>query len=80
MEPEVNAKRHALETFAKQIATRVEAARVSGAFEQLILVAGPELLGILRHSLSDAARKLVIREVAKNVMRLGPEGIREHLA
>ncbi len=80
MEREVDAKRHALLAFAKQVAAHIEGARAAGAFEQLVLVAGPDFLGLLRQSLSDATKKLVFKEVVKNVVRLGPEAIREQLS
>jgi protein required for attachment to host cells len=52
MEPETDAKRHEAEVFAKQVADRIERARIEDEFDELVLIAAPEFLGLLRKSLS----------------------------
>jgi protein required for attachment to host cells len=79
MEPAKDAKEHEAELFAKQVAERVESARVENRFSKLILVAAPYFLGLLRQKLSPAATGLVSHEIAKNLLQSGTEVVREHL-
>ncbi len=74
-----SAKHHESVVFAKQLAERVEAARIANRFDHLMLVAPPEFLGLLRDGLSTTTRALVEREVHKNLVRQGPEEIRSQI-
>jgi protein required for attachment to host cells len=56
-----------LEEFARRIAHRIEAGRISGDFRHLILVAAPVLLGAIRPILSHSSRQLIVGEVSKNL-------------
>ena len=56
-----------LEKFARRIAHRIDAARTSGDFRHLILVAAPALLGAIRPILSHSSRQLIVGEVSKNL-------------
>ena len=65
--------------FAREVASELDAARKEKKFKQLVLVAGPEFLGILRNQLTAPTRKLVCFEQAKNLSHLKAAEIREHL-
>ncbi len=73
------AKEHEAEVFAREIATRLEAGRTGGQFEELVLMAPPELLGTLRERLGDALRRLVVREISKDLVTRTPDEIRDTL-
>jgi len=75
MEPSTDPKRAEAEKFAREIADELESARVDRRFESLILVAGPQFLGLLRNALSDEVRRHVVREVDKNLSRHDPDEI-----
>lgn len=82
--------RHALEqksspkhkealSFARAIGERLEAARIAGDFEQLVLVAGPPFLGVLREQLSAETSKRVTLEIDKELTRLDAAALRSRL-
>lgn len=65
--------------FAKRIAGRLEKGRVANEFGAIVLVAGPEFLGLLRKELSKSLGDLVRAEITKNLGPFAPHEIREHL-
>lgn len=79
MEPHNSPKEQATIGFAKQIAEKVEAARVQGELEQLILISPPKFLGLLRDNLSDQAKKMVIQSLDKNLVSQNEAEIRKQL-
>jgi len=79
MEREVDPKRQAILTFAREIVERLENARAQGELERLILVAAPEFLGLLREHLSAETKRIVENEFALNLANLPAHEIRAHL-
>lgn len=79
MEPTTDPKHELAVEFARTIARHIEAGRVKRHFEQLVLVAAPSFLGLLREQLSNTCRKLVAYELNKNLVQHTPEDIRSHL-
>lgn len=77
MDGERSAERHEVTLFAKEVAQSIDNARVIHEFDQLILVAPPKMLGLLRQSLPEPTQALVTAEVAKNVVQQGLNAIRE---
>jgi protein required for attachment to host cells len=65
--------------FAVQLADQLDQYRNSGAFDQLVLVAGPKLLGKLRHALSEPTRKLVSAELDKDLVDPTEQELRKQL-
>jgi protein required for attachment to host cells len=65
--------------FAREIAERLEGGRVSGGFEQLVLVAAPDQLGLLRKVLNGHLSKLVSRTIDKNLTQQDAREIRKLL-
>lgn len=79
MEEETPPKRHEAIQFAKRIGGVLENARNAGDYDALVIVAEPRFLGLLRENLSHETIKLVGVQLDKNLVRQGPEAIRERL-
>ena len=79
MEPEVSVERRELEQFTRRLADYLEDARSKGCFGNLVLVASPNVLGLLRGTLDRPTMKLVSKSVGKDVVRLAPGEIRHLL-
>lgn len=71
-------KRSAMD-FARDVVDQIDKARITGAFEQLSVIAAPEFLGMLRKCYPSALEKLVIEEVAKDVADSDEKTIRSNL-
>ncbi len=65
--------------FAKQVADHLEAARVNGQFDKLIIAAAPKFLGQLRQHLSNQVVTMVTQEIDKNLTQHTAADIRNHL-
>lgn len=65
--------------FAKEVASRIDAARKAHAFDRLLLVADPRFLGYLRQELSPATRQCLAEEIPKNLADADPGTIRKAL-
>jgi len=79
MEPSTDPKQELAIEFARTISRHLEAARVKKDFEQLVFVAAPAFLGLLREQLSASCRNLVAFELNKNLVQQAAEDIRSHL-
>ena len=66
---------HALR-FAREVAEKLEADRVSGRYERLILAAAPKFLGLLRDELATGTRALLVHEFPQDWLHETPEKIR----
>jgi protein required for attachment to host cells len=65
--------------FAHQIGEKLEHGRVNGDYEELILVAPPAFLGVLRQCLNGHILKLVGQSFDKNLVAMDEAAIREHI-
>ena len=65
--------------FASTVCAELDAARASGSFSKLYVVAAPSFLGLLRKHQSSALRQMVAGEVDKNLSTQDPASIRKHL-
>ncbi len=63
------------QVFAREVAHVLERGRNGHRYEELILVAEPKFLGLLRKALDDETRERVAHEVTKNVTREPLEAI-----
>jgi protein required for attachment to host cells len=75
---EQSAREHVEHAFAKRLADFLEKSRCENTYDQLILVAGPRLLGELRAALSTATQRLVRLEVNKEILPTERD-LRSHL-
>jgi len=67
------------ERFDRHVAAVVNDAAARKAFDRLVLVAPPKALGVLRDALGEPARKCVIGEVHKDLVRTPPDQLADHL-
>ncbi len=72
-------KKHEADQFAHLVAKHLEAAHNEHRFEQLLLVAEPSFLGLLRNHLSAQIKKLICFELDSNITTLTAAEIRTHL-
>jgi protein required for attachment to host cells len=79
MQHEETAHEHIAKQFANTVANELSKARASGAFVQLVLVAEPGFLGLLREALDKPTSALVIDSVAKNLSVERPNEVAAHL-
>lgn len=77
--PDEKHKPRATEDFAREVARRLNGARIKGEFGRLYIVADPSFLGLLRSTLDYDTRKLVTGEVDKNLARGSVEQVRATL-
>src|SRR4051812_26654599 len=71
---------HLARAFVNQLAVRLERGRLDHAFERLVLVAPPKLLGSLRAALPEALRALLVAELPKDLARSDGDQVREALS
>ena len=62
--------------FARELAERLEHGRVDHAYDELVLVAAPRFLGVLRATIGHEVSKLVVKSIDKGITRSTPEQIR----
>ncbi len=72
-------KKHEADNFALRTAKHLEAEHNANKFEQLLIVAEPSFLGLLRNHLPDQIKKLVCFELDKNITTHSAADIRKHL-
>jgi len=65
--------------FARRIARRLDEARRKDEYEDLILVAGPPFLGLVRQELSGPTRARVLHEIRKDLVHSPAASLRELL-
>lgn len=74
-----NQKQHEAAVFARQIAVFLEQGRVRRDFNNLILVAAPHFLGVLRHSLNSHVYDYISNELDKNLVMASEAEIRRQV-
>jgi protein required for attachment to host cells len=72
-------KKHETDNFAHRIAHYLEDAHNANRFEQLLIVAAPAFLGLLRNHLPEQIKKLVRFELDKDITMQSAADIRQHL-
>jgi protein required for attachment to host cells len=72
-------KKHEARVFAQELADYLETAHNEDKFRQLLLIADPSFLGLLRDELPDAVKLKVAFELDKNLVKSDAAEIREHL-
>ena len=68
MEPNTGVKEEQRRRFVKEMAERLQTAHLKGDFAQLVLMAAPAVLGVIRKSLTAGHKKTVIKEIPKDVI------------
>jgi protein required for attachment to host cells len=72
-------KQHEVDSFAHLVASFLEDAHNAKRFDQLLIVAAPEFLGLLRIHLPEQIKQLVRFELDKNLTIMSASNIRQHL-
>lgn len=72
-------KKHEADNFAHRVAKHLEAAHNANKFEQLLIIAEPSFLGLLRNQLADHIKQHVCFELDKNITTQTAADIRKHL-
>jgi protein required for attachment to host cells len=72
-------KKHEAEVFAHSVAQHLEEAHNANKFKQLLIIAEPSFLGLLRNQLPEQIKKLVSFELDKNITKHSAADIRQHL-
>jgi protein required for attachment to host cells len=79
LEPPHSAKDHGTLVFARQVAERIDDARIAGDLDKLVLIAPPEFLGKLRSSLDKQSLALVAKSIDKELTQASAEEVAGHL-
>lgn len=72
-------KKHEADNFAHRLAQHLETALNANKFEQLLIIAEPSFLGLLRDCLPEQVKKHVCFELDKNITTQSAADIRKHL-
>ena len=79
IEREEDPRQREAQRFARRIARRLDESRRKGEFERLLVVAGPQFLGMLRAAMSRPTKAVVAHEIHKDLVHGPVEVLREHL-
>ena len=79
MEPDTGVKEEERRRFVKEMVDRLKAAHLRGDFDQLVLLAAPAVLGIIRKTLTGELAKAVVKEIPKDVIGQGMDKIQAQL-
>ena len=77
---EESARDHVEHTFVTQLAELLDQRRCEGVYDQLVVIAGPKLLGMLRKALSKPVQDLVKLELNKELVRPTEAQLRHQLS
>lgn len=78
-QPAQTPQQHATELFAKDVSEFLLKAHQEGRYQQLVLAASPEFLGVLRTKLNPQIQQLVKTEVNKDYTHSSAQQLREQL-
>ena len=68
MEPDTGVKEEERRRFVKEMVDWLKAAHLKGEFDQLVLLAAPAVLGVIRKAVTGDLAKAVIKEIPKDVI------------
>ncbi|WP_229493915.1 host attachment protein [Massilia arenae] len=78
-QPAVTPAEHESQRFAKDISNYLQQAHQAGRFQQLVLAASPEFLGVLREKIDPQIKALIKREVNKDYTHSNGQELRAQL-
>lgn len=78
-QPNPSPAEHQTEIFARTLAEHLRQAHHQGRFRQLVLMASPEFLGVLRQMLDSTVEAVVHLAINKDYTQSTPGQIREHI-
>lgn len=68
-------KEYEAQSFARELARRIQNGRVAGEFQHLVIIADPHFLGLLRKAVDPESHKTIAAALARNVTRESVERI-----
>jgi protein required for attachment to host cells len=77
--PHVDVRREVKEHFATMVAGEVNSARAKKSFDQIIVIAPPLILGVLREHFDKDTRNAIKAELQKELVNLSPSELMPHL-
>ena len=80
IEPRSDTEKLAKAEFAGHIAELLSEAAAKGSYDELVVVAAPEILGDLRDALSEEVRKKIAGEIDKDLTRMQPKELRQRVS
>jgi protein required for attachment to host cells len=69
LEPQHSPQQVEADAFARELADALRTARINGEFDELVLIAAPQFLGLLTAHLDAPTQQLVTRRIDKNLVR-----------
>ncbi|HFD78794.1 MAG TPA: host attachment protein [Gammaproteobacteria bacterium] len=66
--------------FARYLARHLDQGRIDGAYDELVLIAPPAFLGLLRNSINKEVMERVSEQIDKNLVQQSPEALREQIS
>ena len=79
MEPDTGVREEERRRFVKELVGWLNSARLQGKFDQLVILAAPAVLGVLRKTLGGGLQQAVVKEIPKDVIGQGEDKIRAQL-
>jgi protein required for attachment to host cells len=79
MEPSTGVKEESLRKFVKEMTGLLEKAHLNNRFDQLVILAAPTVLGVIRKNLTDGLTRAVVKEIPKDVIGQGMDNIQTQL-
>ena len=77
LDGERSAERERAMRFARTVARQVDHERACRAFDRLVIIAGPRMLGLLRQELTSRCQALLVAQVSKDLVHSDEETIRQ---
>lgn len=72
-------KEHEATVFAKEICHYLDSAHNDHKYKNLVVIAAPNFLGLLRKNLSTSTSNTIIGEINKNLVQQPPDDIKSHI-
>jgi len=79
MEPNTGVKEEQRRRFVKEMVERLQTGHTKNAFDTLVLLAAPAVLGVIRKTLTADLARIVIKEIPKDVIGQGVDKIQLQL-
>jgi protein required for attachment to host cells len=79
MEPKRGVMEEHRRRFVKKVVERLEAGHLRGDFDQLVILAAPAVLGVVRKTLPADLEKIVVKEVPKDLIGRGVDEIQANV-
>ena len=78
MSTQESGQQHEMQVFARRVADYLNRSIANGQFAHIVLIGAPRFLGRLRAGLTDAAKRAVVMEAAKNLSDFDAAAIRKY--